>query len=252
MRAALRIATVACALATTALGAEASRPARASSCVEELLSRVTVSNPEAVCRIAGERRDPRARSNFAQRFDLRMEDLGDGTPVYVLEGRRNEDPYAYVPNFHFAKSGGALELVYDGKGVPSTYAKHRPKVNRRYQIERVLRADIPGLYRKREVETWFWNGSEYAKAFSRVTIEGASDAKLNGTRLVWNPVMKEAYQQVGEPWTYTVQPGDTLSGISRKKGVSTTEIARQNGIRNAGSLRVGQVLRYESWEAYSQ
>jgi hypothetical protein len=226
------------------------RPAsgRGTSCVDEVLSRVRVANPDEVCRAVGERGDPRAKSNFAGRFEISVHDLGDGTESYVFQGKIVGDAYAYVPSYHFAKSGEELVLVFDGKGAPSSYATARPKVNRRYQIERVLRADMPGLYRKQELETWFWTGTEYAKAFSRITIEGASDPKMNGTRIVWNPATKEAYQAAGDRWTYTVKPGDTLSAIASRFHVPSAEIARQNRIRDAGALRVGQELRYESWE----
>jgi hypothetical protein len=236
----------------TATSAASALAAGGGSCVDAVLARVAVSNPDEACRQVGERRDPRAPSNFSQRFDVSVQDLGDGTPVYVIQGRRGADPYAYVPSFHFVAAGGRLQLVFDAKGAPSSYVTDRPKVNGRWQIERVLEANIPSLYRKREVETWFWEGGQYVKAFSRVHVEGAQDAKRNGTRLVWNPATREAYQEAGDRWTYTVQSGDTLSGIARKKGVSSAEIARQNGVRDAGSLRIGQVLRYASWEVYAR
>ncbi len=46
----------------------------------------------------------------------------------------------------------------------------------------------------------------------------------------------------GCPQTYVVQPGDTLSGIARRFGVSTYELARCNGISNPSFIYVGQRL----------
>ena len=44
------------------------------------------------------------------------------------------------------------------------------------------------------------------------------------------------------PTTYTVKSGDTLWGISRKLGVSSSELSKLNGITNPNYIRVGQVL----------
>lgn len=43
--------------------------------------------------------------------------------------------------------------------------------------------------------------------------------------------------------TYTVQPGDTLSGIAARYGVSTAAVAAENGIADAGLLTIGRTLR---------
>lgn len=42
---------------------------------------------------------------------------------------------------------------------------------------------------------------------------------------------------------YVVRPGDSLSVIARDKGVTTAELAAENGISNLHLIRVGQVLR---------
>ena len=43
--------------------------------------------------------------------------------------------------------------------------------------------------------------------------------------------------------TYTVRPGDTLSGIAARYGTTWQHLQQINGIRNANLIRVGQVLR---------
>ena len=42
---------------------------------------------------------------------------------------------------------------------------------------------------------------------------------------------------------YTVQSGDTLSGIASRLGVSYEQLAQSNGIANPNRIYVGQVLR---------
>jgi len=44
------------------------------------------------------------------------------------------------------------------------------------------------------------------------------------------------------PTKYTVQPGDTLSSISQKFGVSIESIIAANGLKNPNAIYVGQVL----------
>ncbi len=44
------------------------------------------------------------------------------------------------------------------------------------------------------------------------------------------------------PGTYTVQPGDTLSGIAAWLGVDYYTLCQLNGIRNPNIIYVGQVL----------
>jgi hypothetical protein len=221
---------------------------QARTCVDAVRARVQCSNAEEACQRMTGSLDPQTGSNFAELFTFERRDLGDGTNAYVFAQKPGSDPYAYVASFHFMKEADRLVLFFDGQGRPVTYATNRPRVNGRYQIERTATADIPGLYRKREVETWFSTGKEYARAFSRVAIEAARDAKLNGTQILWNPEMEETYKKVGPSWTYRVESGDTLSAIAHRFGVTIDEILRQNDLRDPKSLRLGQVLHYEAWK----
>lgn len=51
--------------------------------------------------------------------------------------------------------------------------------------------------------------------------------------------------------TYTVQAGDTLSGIAAKFGTNYQAIARQNGISNSNEIYVGQTLRISGGTSFS-
>lgn len=46
-----------------------------------------------------------------------------------------------------------------------------------------------------------------------------------------------------DPGTYVVQPGDTLSGIGKRHGVTSSAIASANGISSSSPIKVGQRLR---------
>src|SRR5882724_89848 len=187
------------------------------TCAEAVVGKVQCSNPDEVCRLLLGDRDPSEGVDFDGIFEFRVQDLGDGTKGYVFAQRAGRDVYSVVPNFHFAPAGDRLELYFDGHGVPASYLTDRPKVNGRFQIERTSRADIPGIYKKRDAERWFWTGKEYAKAFTRRTVEQAKDPKLNGTTTNWEPGAEEAYRNArgsGGSWTHTVAAGDTLGGIA--------------------------------------
>jgi hypothetical protein len=231
---------------------ESSPASGTGSCVDFVTANVQCANPEEACRLLLGDRDPHAGSNVDRIFDFRAQDLGDGTKAYVFAHRPGKDQYSFVPSYHFVRDGEKLVLVFDGRGLPTAYLTDHPKVNGRYQIERTSRADIAGLYRKREEERWFWTGREYAKAFSRMTVEQAKDPKLNGVTMTWNREVEELYRNAGRSWTHVVSRGDTLGGIAKRFGVTVEEIERQNDVRNAGSLRVGQQLRYESWKTYAR
>ena len=51
-------------------------------------------------------------------------------------------------------------------------------------------------------------------------------------------------RQVYSNRTYTVQSGDTLSGIARQLGVSVSYLVSKNGINNANLIFVGETLSY--------
>ena len=226
---------------------ESSSGAPGVRCVDVVLRKAQCSNPDEICLLLGAR-DPQAGSNLDAVFDFRKQDLGDGTEAYVFSHKPGADAYSYLPNFHFLRQGDKLELFFDGRGVPATYLTDRPRVNKRYQIERVSRADIPGMYKKRETERWFWTGKEYALAFTRLTVEGARDSKQNGTTTDWKAGAQEAYKKASTSWSYKIVAGDTLSKIAGKYGVPTDEIMRQNDIKNAGSLRLGETIHYDGWK----
>ncbi len=44
----------------------------------------------------------------------------------------------------------------------------------------------------------------------------------------------------------TVKPGDTISGLADRYGVSVERLMRANGIRNSNHVEVGQTLRLPS------
>ena len=56
--------------------------------------------------------------------------------------------------------------------------------------------------------------------------------------------------QMSVSGTYTVQSGDTLSGIAKKYSVTVAKLAAYNGIADANSIRVGQIIKIppEDWE----
>ncbi len=66
--------------------------------------------------------------------------------------------------------------------------------------------------------------------------------ELNKNRIVVQPASADPYYRGAKGRTYKVKPGDTLSGISRKQGVSVAQIKKLNNLRS-DMVRVGQNLR---------
>ena len=84
---------------------------------------------------------------------------------------------------------------------------------------------------------------------------GVSTAELANANAIADPNRIRAGQVIdvprldgaGQPVapeisSYTVRPGDTLSGIAAELGVSPAELARANGIADPNRIRAGQVL----------
>ena len=66
--------------------------------------------------------------------------------------------------------------------------------------------------------------------------------ELNKHRIVVEPAAGDPYYRGGGAGTYKVKSGDTLSGISKKQGVSVAQIKKLNNLRS-DHLRIGQHLK---------
>ena len=56
------------------------------------------------------------------------------------------------------------------------------------------------------------------------------------------PRQQSSQRRASEGWEHTVSAGDTLSAIATGYGVKQSDIIRENGLKDANSLRVGQKL----------
>lgn len=61
--------------------------------------------------------------------------------------------------------------------------------------------------------------------------------------VVWAAPFTTGYAHAQGPSSHIVQPGENLSKIAARYGVSYRQLANYNGIRNPNHLRPGQVLR---------
>lgn len=71
---------------------------------------------------------------------------------------------------------------------------------------------------------------------------GSSEAVRLLITPVATPTMTQVAQPTAAPVTYTVKPGDTLSGIADLFGVTVDDIVRLNNIADPNALAEGQVL----------
>ena len=78
----------------------------------------------------------------------------------------------------------------------------------------------------------------------------AEEVKINDSELNevtggaggWQKYAKGTFVNYGNYLVYTVAPGDVLSGISLRFGVSVGQIQAWNNIQNPDFIRVGQKL----------
>ena len=78
----------------------------------------------------------------------------------------------------------------------------------------------------------------------------AEEVKINDSELDevtggaggWQKYAKGSFVNYGNYLVYTVAPGDVLSGISLRFGVSVGQIQAWNNIQNPDFIRVGQKL----------
>ena len=78
----------------------------------------------------------------------------------------------------------------------------------------------------------------------------AEEVKINDSELNevtggaggWQKYAKGSFVNYGNYLVYTVAPGDVLSGISLRFGVSVGQIQAWNNIQNPDFIRVGQKL----------
>lgn len=123
------------------------------------------------------------------------------------------------------------------------------------------KADVMARCMQNKTATWFWQ--TYAWSGGRVqqgihlyqylngqNLNGAVDycrTSLDNYGQVSKAGKVSVPSQGGSPapakGTYTVQPGDTLSGIAGRHGTSYQELAKINGISDPNRIYVGQVLK---------
>ncbi len=128
-----------------------------------------------------------------------VDNIGDGRKAYVfylLSGSRRG---VYRPNFHFIMKKDKLKLLFKSRNL-STYVTDRLKVNGRYEIEEGWRADLFNGIDDDRVNlawgavVWFWDGTQYLKAYTEYTIEEATDPSLLGTKREWEKDTRSFYE----------------------------------------------------------
>lgn len=120
---------------------------------------------------------------------------------------RNSDLLAYLNSKNYSAAANCFtEYVYAGGTV------------------------LAGLVRRREAEKELFlsGGSTFEPVHSSSGTSTTSNTHTSNT---------------SNQGTYTVQSGDTLSGIAEKYGVTVRDLCNWNNISNPNAIQVGQVLR---------
>src|SRR4051812_26104324 len=90
------------------------------------------------------------------------------------------------------------------------------------------------------VVVWVINSSVTEMSSTSPTVESRSDSKPRDTTTSTKP---QSPTSLPTRTTYTVRPGDFLSTVSVKTGVSVERLRELNPDVDANALRVGQKLR---------
>lgn len=68
-------------------------------------------------------------------------------------------------------------------------------------------------------------------------------AGLNGFKKTTSSTTKPSASTAKKTVTYTVKRGDTLSGIARRYKTTVAKLVKNNGIKNANLIYVGQKIK---------
>ena len=75
-----------------------------------------------------------------------------------------------------------------------------------------------------------------------VNINDSELENVSGGAGGWQKYAKGGFVNYGNYIVYTVAPGDVLSGIGQRFGVSYMQIAQWNNIKNPDKILIGQKL----------
>lgn len=90
--------------------------------------------------------------------------------------------------------------------------------------------------------TWYYAKPEHTAAPSTEN-KIQTPPKVEETPTAQTPAAPAPAPAQPQVQTYTVQEGDTMSGIANKYGMTSTELANYNAITDVNSLHIGQVLK---------
>jgi LysM repeat protein len=106
---------------------------------------------------------------------------------------------------------------------------------------RLVRGDLTGLERSPLLERIVALQQQGRRHSLKLLVAGATTVAVagGGAAVMVAPGLAAAYPAQ----TYVVHPGDTLSGIAARFGVSTSSLAQLNGIANPNFILPGEVIR---------
>lgn len=137
-----------------------------------------------------------------------------------------------------AETGVSVDSIADANGLANP---DKIFAGQQLVLPGVAEQAPQASYTVRDGDTLF----EIAKKLGTTTQDLASINGLNNPNLIFsNQVLKvPGSPAVGtEQSQYTVQPGDVLSDVAQRYGVSVTDIAQASGVRNPDRIMPNQVL----------
>jgi membrane-bound lytic murein transglycosylase D len=142
----------------------------------------------------------------------------------------DRDPARYFPGIQRKPEMASVEVEMPAF-IPAAALSKQLGVARE-ELERLNPALLPAV----------WSGQQYVPRGYRLRLP-ADATPWTSQRLAMNIAPEQQFSTQPRPPVYQVRSGDTLSGVAARNGLSTTELARLNGLSAQARLRVGQRLK---------
>ena len=172
--------------------------------------------------------------------------LPDGRTLHRFDPPGGNGSYAYQPCYIFAKTNGTLSLIFDSQGRSTEVADYL--INDQPVFLTTWR-EFTSNDQVSVIQTslHFRHQTNTIPAYIHTnTYQHADGTHTSHTQ--W--INQQAYLSATQSWSYTIQPGDTLSHIALHFKTPVNTIIEQSGLSSPNHLQPGNTLSVTNIPAY--